>query len=62
MAKTAEVRVKFETVMIDPLELITYEKNNKDHPEEQLKELMKSIEEFGVVVPLIAESNKTLIA
>lgn len=62
MAKTAEVRVKFETVMMDPLDLVTYEKNNKDHPEEQLKELMKSIEEFGVVVPLIAESNKTLIA
>lgn len=62
MAKTAEVRVKFDTVLMDPQELVTYEKNNKDHPEEQLKELMKSIEEFGVVVPLIAESNKTLIA
>lgn len=56
------IRVEFNTQLIDPLELVVYEKNNKDHPEEQIQHLMKSIEEYGVVAPLIIDSNKVLIA
>lgn len=65
MPKTAgekAIRVVFNTQLLDPTDLVVYERNNKDHPEEQIKHLMESIQEFGVVAPLIIDSNKVLIA
>ena len=56
------IRVSFNTQLFDPADLIVYEKNNKDHPEEQIVQLMKSIGKYGVVAPLIIDSNKVIIA
>ena len=56
------IRVSFNTKLFDPEDLIVYEKNNKDHPEEQIKELIKSIKKYGVVAPIIIDSNKVIIA
>jgi ParB-like chromosome segregation protein Spo0J len=56
------IRVKFNTKMFNPSDLIIFDKNNKDHPEDQIIQLMKSIEKYGVVAPLIIDSNKVIIA
>lgn len=56
------IRVSFNTQLFDPSDLVVYEKNNKDHPEEQIVQLMKSIGKYGVVAPLIIDSNKVIIA
>ena len=57
-----KIRVEFNQKLYNPQDLIVYEKNNKDHPEEQIKELIKSIKKYGVVVPIIIDSNKVIIA
>lgn len=48
--------------MFDPKELIIYKRNNKDHPEEQIVQLIKSISKYGVVAPLIIDSKNVIIA
>jgi DNA modification methylase len=57
-----EIRVSFATEMRYLEDLIIYDKNNKDHPEEQIKEFVISIQKYGVVLPLIIDKNNVIIA
>lgn len=56
------IRVKFDTVYLNPDDLIVYEKNNKDHPEEQVLLIMESIKNYGFTNSLIVDSKNVLIA
>ena len=47
---------------IDVNEIKPYKKNAKKHPEEQIKKIMASIEEFGIVNPIIIDKDKNIIA
>lgn len=47
---------------IDVNEIKPYKKNAKKHPEEQIKKIMASIEEFGIVNPIIIDKEKNIIA
>ena len=42
-------------------EIKPYKKNAKKHDEAQIKNVMKSIEEFGVVQPIVVDRNNTII-
>ena len=42
-------------------EIKPYKKNAKKHDETQIKNVMKSIEEFGVVQPIVVDKNNTII-
>lgn len=48
--------------MFNPSDLVVFDKNNKDHPEDQIVQLMKSISKYWVVAPLIIDSKKVIIA
>lgn len=48
------------TIRID--ELIPYENNAKIHGEEQIKQLRRSLREFGFVSPVLIDEDKNLIA
>lgn len=62
-AKTEKpVRVSFDTEMRYLEDLIIYDKNNKDHPEEQIKEFVISIQKYGVVLPIIIDKHNVIIA
>jgi len=57
-----EIKVSFKTEMKKVEDLIIYDKNNKDHPEEQIKEFIISIQKYGVVLPLIIDKKNVIIA
>ena len=42
-------------------EIKPYKKNAKKHDETQIKNVMKSIEEFGVVQPIVVDKTNTII-
>ena len=42
-------------------EIKPYKKNAKKHDEEQIKNVMQSIKEFGVVQPIVVDRNNTII-
>ena len=42
-------------------EIKPYKKNAKKHEETQIKNVMQSIKEFGVVQPIVVDRNNTLI-
>lgn len=42
-------------------EIKPYKKNAKKHDEAQIKNVMKSIEEFGVVQPIVVDRTNTII-
>ena len=42
-------------------EIKPYKKNAKKHDETQIKNVIKSIEEFGVVQPIVVDKNNTII-
>ena len=42
-------------------EIKPYKKNAKKHDETQIKNVMQSIEEFGVVQPIVVDRNNTII-
>lgn len=46
----------------NPKELLKYEFNNKIHPKEQIKEISKSIQEYGFNVPVIIDKDSVIIA
>ena len=48
-------------VMVNPQELKYYERNNKKHPPEQIKQIMNSITEFGFVDPVILDKIVSVI-
>ena len=43
-------------------EIIPYARNAKKHPEEQIRQIAESIQEFGFKVPLIIDENNVIIA
>lgn len=50
-----------EIEFINPSLLIPYAHNARKHPERQIKKLMSSIQEYGVVIPIFIDRNKTII-
>lgn len=42
-------------------EIKPYKKNTKKHDETQIKNVMQSIKEFGVVQPIVVDRNNTII-
>ena len=42
-------------------EIKPYKKNAKKHDETQIKNVMQSIKEFGVVQPIVVDRNNTII-
>ena len=42
-------------------EIKPYKKNAKQHDETQIKNVMQSIKEFGVVQPIVVDKNNTII-
>lgn len=49
-------------IQVNPSKLKYYERNNKKHPPEQIRQLMNSIREFGFVNPVLIDENDELIA
>lgn len=49
-------------IQVNPTKLKYYERNNKKHPPEQIRQLMNSIREFGFVNPVLIDENDELIA
>lgn len=39
-----------------------YEKNPREHDENQIQQICKSIEEFGFTVPILIDENNTILA
>lgn len=50
-----------KTEMMKISDLIPYEGNAKKHDETQIKNVMQSIKEYGVVQPLVVDKNNVLI-
>lgn len=48
--------------MKDLLSLVSYDKNNKKHPEEQVSLLMQNISKFGFTTPFLISGDNTIIA
>ena len=43
-------------------DIAPYPKNSKLHPEKQIKQIAKSISEFGFLVPIILDKDKNIVA
>jgi len=56
MAKTTEL------VEVAIADLVPYERNAKNHPEEQIEKLKRSIQEFGFVSPCLIDRGGNIIA
>jgi len=50
-----------EIQQINITEIKEYEKNAKKHDEQQIKNVMQSIKEFGMVQPIVIDENNTII-
>lgn len=53
---------QMKIIQVNPTKLKYYERNNKKHPPEQIRQLMNSIREFGFVNPVLIDENDELIA
>ena len=51
--------MKITEIKIDDIHL--YEKNQKKHPEEQIRNIAKSIEKYGFVQPVVLDKNNEVI-
>ena len=51
--------MEVELIQVD--ELIEYRYNAKSHPQEQIEQIIKSIEEFGFNDPIAIDENNTVI-
>lgn len=51
--------LKITEIKIDDIHL--YEKNQKKHPEEQIRNIAKSIEKYGFVQPVVLDKNNEVI-
>ena len=51
-----------KVVNLKTSEIKEYEQNSNIHPKEQVKKLVDSIKQFGFNVPILVDSNKTIIA
>lgn len=50
-----------ETIKLKVGDVIPYERNAKKHDERQIKNVMESIKQFGLVQPLVVDKNNVLI-
>ncbi|MBQ7594137.1 MAG: site-specific DNA-methyltransferase [Synergistaceae bacterium] len=53
---------RLEIEQIPPTELVPYDGNPRVHSEEQIKKLMASIQEYGIVLPVLIDANNVIIA
>lgn len=51
-----------KTIVMKVSELIHPEKNVRRHPENQIKELLKSIQMFGQIRPVVVDENNVILA
>lgn len=49
------------TISVDPAKLIPYPGNSKEHPEDQVAAIAKSIETFGFDQPIVVDQNYVII-
>lgn len=49
-------------VDINTMDLHPYEKNNKKHPESQVRKISESIKEFGFIQPIVIDANNVIVA
>lgn len=56
------MKIKTNIEMIKREDLIPYSNNPKQHPEEQVKKIANSIQEYGFTVPLVVNQDNTIIA
>jgi DNA modification methylase len=47
---------------LDPTSLIPYQKNARKHSKKQIKQIAKSIKEFGFTNPILIDRNKNILA
>lgn len=59
IAKTLELMSKARPMDID--QLIPYERNQKDHPEEQVKNLANSLRRFGWRQPVVIDERNVIV-
>ena len=51
-----------QIIQVSPNKIKYYERNNKKHPPEQIRQLMNAISEFGFVNPVLLDDDNVLIA
>ena len=49
-------------IYVAPDQLVPYEKNNKIHDENQIKQLARSIKEVGFRAPILVDENRVILA
>ena len=59
---TLMVNIRNKIVMKKNIEIIPYDKNNKNHPESQISLLVQAIDTFGFTTPLLIDKDNNLIA
>lgn len=52
----------FEVEFLDLNEIFEYENNSKNHPEEQIEKIAKSIQEFGAKIPILIDAENVIVA
>ena len=57
--KSTELLAKTRTMNID--ELLPYQRNQKDHPEEQIKNLANSLRRFGWRQPVVIDERNVIV-
>ena len=57
--KSIELMAKTVPMKID--ELLPYQRNQKDHPEEQIRNLANSLQRFGWRQPVVIDENKAFV-
>lgn len=62
MGKNEEKEPKLNIIYTKVDDLIEYENNNKDHPEEQIETIADSIRELGFRNPILIDSENVIIA
>jgi ParB/RepB/Spo0J family partition protein len=60
MSRTAVMKNKYHLSPIDDIKLNPF--NPREHPDEQVAELARSIQAFGFTQPLLVDENGVLIA
>ncbi len=56
----SDIQINNKVVLIPISNIKPYADNSKNHPETQIKILVKSIEQFGFNVPLVLDENNSV--
>lgn len=56
------MKLRDKIVKVDTSKLKEYEKNNKNHPDEQISLLVQNIDQFGFTNPLLIDKDNVIIA